>query len=70
MNIKNSIFSPFFKANKGYIKFLAEIIYDDENVLVGYLQMLKYNTKLYFGKGFTKITHMVDIIKKNAESTN
>lgn len=64
MNIKNPIFSAFFQADKGYIRFLADLIVEDQEVLLGYLQLLKYNTKMYFGKGFKKIGHMIDIIKK------
>jgi hypothetical protein len=30
VNIKNPIFSAFFRADKGFIKFAAEVIYEDE----------------------------------------
>ena len=68
--LRNVIKNAFFLADKGYIKLNGEVIDENDDSIIVCLSMLKYNTKIYFGKGFNSAAEMAERYKKAAKRDN
>lgn len=44
--------------DKGFLKLFGDLCYEDSDSLIVSTQMLRNNTKLYFGKGMKDVTMM------------
>ena len=62
--MRNPIFSAFFVASRPFVKLVGREIYSDKESMVVELQLLKNNTVLYFGKGFSSFGDMMTVVKK------
>ncbi len=63
LRLRNPIKYAFFLADKGYIKLYGEIVDDDEEIVIIALPFLRYNTRMYFGKGLKSAAEMVERCK-------
>jgi len=60
LRLRNPIKYAFFLADQGYIKLFGELVDEREDSVIVALPFLRYNTRMFFGKGFKTATEMAE----------
>lgn len=67
LRMRNPLFSAFFVACRPTLKLTGEEVYALDDSLIVSLQLLKHNTRLYFGKGFPSLNAMISALKQRSK---